>query len=160
MLTLPCTFASRSKLTCGSFLLLPLLIVLHLATYANIYLIYKYIYLPYTYYLSSIYLIYQLGTPPTSCLPNAPTSQSSTTWWSSTGSARASSSSCRSPWSPARRTCARGWSRRSAAPCFVPCRSSADGVLGQRGSLQTKKRPNKCADEKNCHIYWHLWRKQ
>ena len=45
MLTLPCTFASRSKLTCGSFLLLPLLIVLHLATYATkefIYLLLNY----------------------------------------------------------------------------------------------------------------------
>ena len=162
VLTLPCTFASRSKLTCGSFLLLPLLIVLHLATYATIYLIYIYIYtchipaiLPHTWYIK-----YQTGTPPTSCLPNAPTSLSSTTWWSSTGSARASSSSCRSQWSRASRTCVRGWSRRSAAPCFVPCKSSAEGVLGQRWSLQTKKRQNKCADEKNSHMYWHLWRKQ
>ena len=117
------------------------------------------IYIPDAIYLL-LNLIYQIGTPPTSCLPNAPTSLSSTTWWSSTGSARASSSSCRSPWSPASRTCARGWSRRSAAPCFVPCRSSAEGVLGQRWSLQTKKRQNKCADEKNSHMYWHLWRKQ
>ena len=35
MLTLPCTFASRSRLTCGSCLLLPLLVALHLATYAT-----------------------------------------------------------------------------------------------------------------------------
>ena len=35
MLTLPCTFASRARLTCGSCLLLPLLVLLHLATYAT-----------------------------------------------------------------------------------------------------------------------------
>jgi len=35
VLTLPCTFASRARLTCGSCLLLPLLVLLHLATYAT-----------------------------------------------------------------------------------------------------------------------------
>ena len=35
VLTLPCTFAARTKMNCGSCLLLPLLILLHLTTYAT-----------------------------------------------------------------------------------------------------------------------------
>ena len=61
--------------------------------------------------------------PPTSSLPNAPTYQSSTTWWSSTASARVSSSSSPLQWSPARSIFEKEWSPPSVVQYFVPCRS-------------------------------------